>query len=504
MKFQHLVLAVLIALPAAAADKSKGKAPAKGADPTEAALAKVDERLQTGDVDGAITVLKQATEKEGAPAVLSLRLAQLHDDKLEAEPALEVLKAVAAKEAGAIKGEAAGRQAVIENAWGIGDPAVAAEAAAAADPDGLWPTIALASARAKQGRGDEALMLAQKAVAADAGGAAAQAALGLAHEVRADDSAAEGAFRAALGLQPKNLTAGLGLARVLRRTGRAAEAATIVKGIVDAAPGAVPAYKESVKIKIALNQPDQAFEDAQIAGALAPEDAEAQALIQKAQVAKALGFLARNEPELALEDLTALSQQNPTSAVIRIGLGRAYLAKRQADPALVELKKAIELDPQSAEANYFAGQALHVFKADAAGAVGFYERAVALDPANTDYRIQLGAALTDPKVAQLDRAVKELTAAATGGGAKRADCWIYLGGAHLAAKRYADAATALEKGLALQPDEVTGNAYLAWAFLGLKDAEKFKAQGAKARALGYKDPTFLKNLADVEKGIKIR
>jgi tetratricopeptide (TPR) repeat protein len=503
MKLQHLVLAAaLLALPAAAAEK-KGKQPAKGVDPTEAALAKADERLQAGDVDGAIGALKQATEKEGAPAILSLRLAALHDGKLEAEPALELLRAVAAKESGAVKGEAAGRQAVIEGGWGTGDPAATAEAAIAADPEGLWPTIALASVRAKEGRGDEALALAQKALAAD-GGAPSQAALGLAQEARADNGAAESAFRAALGAQPMNLTAKLGLARVLRKTGRAGEAADVLKAIIDAAPGALPAYKESVLVKITLNQAERALEDAQIAGALAPDDPEAQGLIQKAQVAKALALLRQNQPELAIEDLTQLSQQTPSSAEIRIGLGRAYLAKRQADQALAELKKAIELAPKSAEANYYAGQALHVFKGDAAGAVPFYEKAVALDPANTDYRIQLGAALTDPKVAQLDRAVSELTTAAAGAGAQRADCWIYLGGAHLAAKRYTEAVAALEKGLALAPDEVTGNAYLAWAYFGLKDVAKFKAQGARARTLGYKDPTFLKNLTEVERVPKIR
>jgi tetratricopeptide (TPR) repeat protein len=503
MKLQHLVLAVLLALPAAAADKAKGKPPAKGVDPTEAALAKVDERVQAGDVDGAIGVLKQATEKDGAPAVLFLRLARLYDDKLEAELAIEILRALAAKESGAVKGEAAGRQAVIEGAWGTGDPVAAAEAAFLADPEGVWPTIALASVRARQGKGDEGLALAQKALAAD-GGAAAQAALGLAQEARADNGAAENAFRSALSAQQKNLTAQLGLARILRKTGRASEAADVLKAIIDAAPAALPAYKESVLVKITLNQAERALEDAQIAGALAPEDTEAQGLIQKAQVAKALTLLRQNQPDLALEDLTQLSQQSPSSADVRIGLGRTYLAKRQADQALVELRKAIELDPRSAEASYYAGQALHVFKGDAVGAVAFYEKAVALDPTSTEYRIQLGAALTDPKVAQLDRAVSELTTAAAGGGAQRADCWIYLGGAHLAAKRYTEAVAALEKGLALAPDEVMGNAYMAWAYLGLKDAAKFKAQGARARSLGYKDPTFLKNLADVEKGLKIR
>ena len=45
---------------------------------------------------------------------------------------------------------------------------------------------------------------------------------------------------------------------------------------------------------------------------------------------------------------------------------------------------------------------------------------------------------------------------------------------------------------------------MAWSCLGLKDAANFKKYGAKARSLGYKDPTFLERLSKVEAGEAIK
>jgi len=93
----------------------------------------------------------------------------------------------------------------------------------------------------------------------------------------------------------------------------------------------------------------------------------------------------------------------------------------------------------------------------------------------------LGAALTDPKVAQFDRAVTRADDRS-----RRAVCpasrrWIYLGGAHAHLRQalHGGRGSAREWGWALAPDEVTGNAYLAWAYFGLKDVAKLKAQGAR-------------------------
>ena len=67
-----------------------------------------------------------------------------------------------------------------------------------------------------------------------------------------------------------------------------------------------------------------------------------------------------------------------------------------------------------------------------------------------------------------------------------------------------DAFAALDKGAALAPTNAQAEAYLAWAYFGLKDATNFKLHAGKAKALGHKEPTLLDYLARVEKGEPIK
>ena len=414
---------------------------------------------------------------------------------------MDAYRSAGEKLAGAAKGEALARLALAQEIRGMADFPATAEAAAAADKDGPYPTIALARVRAREGKGDDALALAQKAVAAGAG-AYAQAALGRAQEARNALPEAEAAYRAAGGADGANLAATVGLARVLRRTGRAAEALPLVEKAIAAAPGAVEAYKESARVKIALGRGADAFGDASTAAAMAENDPDAARVAQEATVAKALAYLAQNQPDLAIQDLTALRDQHPDLALARVGLGRAYAAKRQVDLAVVELKKAVELDPSSAEAQYQLGYVQHMLKRDAASAVGSYEKAVAAEPGNLEYRTQLGAALAAAN--QPDRAVAELTKVTSAPGYDKADAWIYLGQAQLGAKHYKDAIAALEKASAIAPDNVQVETFLAWSYFGLKDSKNFVEHGRKAKALGQKEATLLGYLARIEAGEPIK
>ena len=180
---------------------------------------------------------------------------------------------------------------------------------------------------------------------------------------------------------------------MLRRTGRAAEALPLLEKVIAAAPGAVDAYKESARVKIALNRGGEALGDASTAAALAENDPDAARVVQEATVAKALVYVAQNQPDLAIQDLTALRDKSPDLALARVGLGRAYAAKRQVDQAIVELNKAIELDPTNADAQYQLGYVQLILKGNAAAAVAPFEKAVAAEPGNLDYRMQLGRAL---------------------------------------------------------------------------------------------------------------
>ncbi len=509
-RWAWLLSLALLSLPVWAQEKEKKdtkkdakKAPAAPTAPTAEDLVKEAEaKSAAGDAEGAIETLRKAAAMESPGAGdASLRLGRQLEERFEIDNAIDAYQAAAGKLAGAAKGEALGRLAVAQDLRGSDEAIASAEAAAGADAAGVWPTIALARARARQGQADEAIALAQKAEAAG-GGASAQAALGLAQETKGDLAAAEAAYRAGVAADAKSASATLGLARVLRKTGRAAEAAPLLGKVIADAPGAIEAYKESARVKLALNKPQEAMGDAATAAAMAEGDAEAKALVQEVTVASSLALLAQGQVDLAVQDLTALRDQNPQSAVARLGLAKALIAKRQGDAAIAELKKAVELDPKNAEAWYQMGYAAYALKQDASTALPAYEKAVAADPSNLTYRTDLGAVLGD--TGQTDRAVAELTKVTSSPGYNKADAWIYLGRAHVNAKKYKDAIEALNKAVAIAPKAAIAEAYLGWSYFGLKDAAGFKEHAGKARTLGWTETQLLDRLKRVEAGEAIK
>jgi tetratricopeptide (TPR) repeat protein len=511
MKRWGWLLALALAVPAGAGDKDKDKdkdkkkPPAKPAEQAESvagdSLKQAEDKAAAGDIEGATELLRQAASIPGATGEPSLRLGMLLEGKSQLDEAMDAYKAASVMLAGPMKGEALGRLAAIQETRGMAEAAATAEAAVAADPKGAWPNIALSRARARQGNGAAAAMLADKAEAAG-GGAAASAAKGYAEEARGDLAAAETAYRAAVAADPGSIQAVVGLARVLRKTDRAAEAGPMLQKVIDASPGAVEAYKESARVKIAMGRAADAVDDAATAAALAEHDADAQRLMRQAMVARALDTIRKGQVDLAVEDLTKLRDKEPEQADVRVGLARALIAKRQTDAAVAELEKAIALDPASAEAQYQLGYVRYVLKHDAAGALGPYEKATAADPSNLEYRTGLGAVLSDLK--QYDRAVTELGKVTEAPGYKRAEAWIYLGAAHFGAKHYKDAIVALDKAAAAAPDNAQAEAYLAWSYFALKDAPNFKKHAGKAKALGHKEPKLLQYLTRIEAGEPIK
>ena len=348
----HLVwlLAFVLASPAAAdkdKDKDKKKAPEKAALAAVSAedlVKQADEKAAAGDAAGAKELLEKAAAVPTAGGDVSLRLGRMLESTHDLDGAMDAYKAAADKLTGGAKGEALGRLALVQETRGVAEADKNAEAAAAADAAGAVPSIALARLRAREGKADEALALAQKAVAAGGPSAAdAQAALGRAQEAKGAFTEAEAAYRAGGGADASNLAAAVGLARVLRRSGRTAEALPLLEKVIAAAPGAVDAYKESARVKIAMGRGADALGDASTAAAMAENDPDAARAVQEATVAKALVYVAQNQPDLAIQDLTALRDKNPDLALARVGLGRAYAAKRQVDLAIAELQKAVEL-----------------------------------------------------------------------------------------------------------------------------------------------------------------
>jgi tetratricopeptide (TPR) repeat protein len=497
-----LCLTLALAVPGVAQEK-KGTAPQKKAPPAtaEELVQQADERIAAGDLDGAAELLRRAVDLGGESGDPELRLGRLLESRYELDAAIDAYKGAGGKLTGATKGEALARLAVAQEMRGSAEAGASAEAAASADPEGAWTKLALARARARAGQADEALALAADAVA-KGGGALAVCARGFAYEAKGDLASAEKDYREALAAPEAKVAAGIGLARVLRKSGRPGEAEPILAKTLEAAPGAVSAYKESARVKIALNRPDEAMGDAATAAALAENDPEAQRLAKEVAVAKALASVAAGQADVAIQELTALRDQSPDFADARVGLAKAYVAKRQLDAAQAELKKAVEIDPASAEAWYQLAYVTHVLKGDGAGAVAPYEKAVAAEPGSLVYRTGLGAALT--AAGQFDRAVAELKKVTETRGYERPEAWIYLGQAQIGAKRYKDAVAPLEKATQIAPQNDQAWAFLGWAYFGLKDADNFKKAAGKAKALGHKEPTLLQYLQRVEAGEPIK
>jgi tetratricopeptide (TPR) repeat protein len=498
MRTSFWFLITMLALPVgAAAQADKAQAPPAAPAPAEDPVAVADQKAAAGDLDGAIKVLTKAAS--GSPAA-ALHLGRLLERKSEIDLAIEAYSGVAGKLSGGPKGEALGRLSVLQELRGIKEWKATADAALAADAEGAWPNVAVARMRAREAKRDEALALAEKAVAAG-GGAAALAARGRAHEAARDMRGAEASYQESLAKESRP-EATLGLARVLRLTGRMEEADAMVQKLLQTAPGAVEAYKESARIRIALNRPTDALGDVSTAEVLSEGDPEIAPLKLEVSVAQALALVATNQMELAVQDLTALKTQNPNSPEIRFGLAKALLARRQTDAALAEFQKAVSLDPDLAEAHYQIGYIHHQLRRNPTAALPHYEKAVASAPGRLDYRTHLGGALSEMR--EFDRAIAELTKVTENPAYRKGEAWTYLGGVYVNTKRYKEAVDALLKADKALPDNVMVNAYLAWAYFGLKDRDNFITYGRKARALGHKEVLLLERLTLVESGQTIK
>jgi Flp pilus assembly protein TadD len=294
----------------------------------------------------------------------------------------------------------------------------------------------------------------------------------------------------------------IGLATVLRKSGRAAEAEPMLAKVIEASPGAIPAYKEMARVKIAQNRAQDAVADANLAAAMAENDPEAKALLIEVKAASALQSLGAGQVDLAVSELMQLRDANPESAAVRLALGKAQVARRDVAAAIAEFTKAAELDPKNADAHYQLGNVLMRMKGDSPSAVAPFQKAVALEPGNAQYAAGLGAALVGAQ--QFGPAIDVLTKLTAQPEYKKPDGFVSLGQAYVQGKRYKEALPVLEKATTLAPDNAEAWATMGWAYFGLKDAAKFKESAGKARTLGYKEPTLLDYLKKIEGGMTIK
>ena len=160
----------------------------------------------------------------------------------------------------------------------------------------------------------------------------------------------------------------------------------------------------------------------------------------------------------------------------------------------------------SAEAVAMIGSAMLASGAVLLGSTGLSAGAIgiALIAAIVVYDVFHKGNPVAPVVMGLCRAIAELTKVTETAGYAKPDGYIYLGAAQLGAKKYSAAVPPLEKAITLAPQNAQAEAYLAWAYFGLKDSKAFVTHAGKAKALGHKEPTLLDYLGRVEKGEAIK
>lgn len=160
-----------------------------------------------------------------------------------------------------------------------------------------------------EGRGEEALSTARKAVAVDAGSAQAQYVLGFAEAENRNNEAARAAYREALRLSPGMVSAQIELSRLLLLAG----------------------------------ETDEALQLAQTARKAAPANAQARMTLTRA-------LLQKGDVRAAEADARALVQTFPNSAPVHALHGRVLLARSDAAGAVRAFDRALELNPADVEA----------------------------------------------------------------------------------------------------------------------------------------------------------
>ena len=192
-----------------------------------------------------------------------------------------------------------------------------------------------------------------------------------------------------LGLDPGHDGAALTRAEALFTVGRAADAATAYRRLIETAPG-LPERAAGLHINLgralrATGDFDGAAGAFQQALALRPGMPEA---------LLSLGDLAHSADmaETAVDLFRQAIQARPDYAEAWNNLGNALAAAGAADPAADALRRAVVLRPDFAEAHNNLGNVLRGL-GDFAGAIASYRRAIELRPTNAAQRVNLGHAL---------------------------------------------------------------------------------------------------------------
>ena len=131
-------------------------------------------------------------------------------------------------------------------------------------------------------------------------------------------------------------------------------------------------------------------------------------------------------------------------------IGYLYKERGNLPQAKTHLARAIELNPELADANYLLGS-IAAAENDADKMIGYFERSISLDPLQEHIYLELSYALFQlgrgqDAISQIRRGLEAFPQNVT--------MWQYLGNFHLSQFQHEDAFVAYEKALGLMPDSV--------------------------------------------------
>lgn len=308
--------------------------------------------------------------------------------------------------------------------------------------------------------------------------------------------AAEAAFHEAAALEPANLEARLGLARIARARFDYGRALSLLDKAVAGYPRSPDALIEYGLVYLAAEAPARArhyFESA-----LRTSDSDPSAIVGLAGV----DLLERNY-EQAAANLRKCLTREPQNSYAHAMLARVFLEKDKNDDAAEEATRAIELDAYNVEALYALACAKSAKrKADEARSLA--RRAILLDPLDVRARRMLSQYLDGQKgyeqkvseqarahyhrgcalkqEAELTRAVAELEAALRVE-PRYCRALLALGDAWLRQGDYARAAETARLATEMDPDSALAHLELSYAYRGLQERARIEIGGVDFAAL---------------------
>ena len=465
---------------------------------TDQAIAKAEEQFVKGKPDEAIkSMLKVVKETPSVEAYIALAGLQERNGNAD-EAVASIAKAVdlgnAATPTMKALSLAASAHMNLRNGSGKAALDLATRAVAAEkDADSLG---ALAAANARIGDTKAAHAAADQAIAAGATKSAAHAAKGDAHMASGQAAEAVASYKKAVELDPKNVSAQVGLAYALVASNRATEgrAAALKATELDKNSGAAFAalgYSISAEKNFNGNDPSwgDAIAQAQQGVFLAKNNAQAHMVVAKlfeargnydqAKVAYQSALTADpgstsaktalvnlkfrlGDIDGALKDAADLVKLNPESPHANKMYGEFLARKGQYKEAIAPLEKATAAVPRDKDAWAILAHSYHMTRSFEDGK-NAYAKAVELNPTNNDIKSNYGLLLG--MSGEPGRGAEVLAALVGQPGYKSAAGWANYGWvlSRLKPPKAAEASAAYKKAIELEPANAGLHYGMGWA-----------------------------------------